>query len=379
MMRNQQRYQRAKQITLIGAGLNFLLGIIKVFFGIVGNSKALLADGIHSFSDLITDFMVLFAAKTGSRLPDEEHPYGHGRIETMAAMALALVLIVVAIGIAADGFYSIFFHSIPKTPSIMTMVIALISAIVNEGLFQYTNRVGNEIRSDLLRTNAWHHRLDALSSFVVLIGIFGARVGWAKLDDVAAIIVAVFIIRMGIMMLWSSTKELIDTGLDKQPVQEILDRISQVDGVKSVHQLRTRLAGGAIFSDLHLQVDSWITVSEGHYIADQVYTELTNSGLDISDVLIHIDAEDDQHDSRTAKLPNRRAIEEQLTRCYSALPGAETIKKTNLHYLSGQIHVELILATSVLAQHSAETLTAQYRQAVKPIAEIVKLALYFSA
>ena len=378
MMNNQQRYYRARKITLIGAGLNFVLGILKVFFGIVGHSNALLADGIHSFSDLITDFMVIFAAKAGSRLPDEEHPYGHGRIETIAAMALALLLLAVAAGIAGSSFYSIFMHSLPKIPSIATMIIALISAASNEILYYYTSHVGNLISSDLLRTNAWHHRLDALSSFVVLAGIFGARVGWEKLDDIAAIIVSIFIIKMGLVMLWTSAKELVDTGLDEQPIREILERVKKVNGVTAVHQLRTRVAGGAILSDLHLQVDSWITVSEGHYIADQVYAELISSGLEISDVLVHIDAEDDQHDSRTAKLPNRHDIEMRLTHCYGQLPGANTIQKINLHYLGGRLHVELVLPTAILAQHTAESLTIKYTRATVIIEEIATLKLYFS-
>jgi cation diffusion facilitator family transporter len=367
-MQNPVRYQQAKRVTLIGVYTNFILGVIKVIAGIFGYSQALVADGIHSFSDVMTDVMVLFAVRAGSQGPDEDHPYGHARIETMASMALAIVLVVVGLLIAWEAIRHIFYGIVSPLPSTVVIVVAVISIVANESLYRYTLRVGRRINSQLLTVNAWHNRLDVWSSFVVLIGVIGAKFGYLWLDRLAAVVVAILIIKMGVAMAWQSVKELIDTGVDTDKAEQILASIRQVPGVQAVHELRTRSLAGNVMTDVHVQVGSYLTVSEGHYIADKVYQVLVKGGFDISDVLVHIDAEDDHGDNPSQQLPTRPVLEKVLTAHWQDLPGYAEHLKINLHYLGGKIVAELFLPLSVLADNpDTKNLQQVYQGALKSI------------
>ena len=214
-MQQHERYWQAKKVTLIGAFVNALLGCIKVLGGTFFHSHALVADGIHSFSDLLTDGMVLFASKYGSQDADNSHPYGHQRIETAATLFLALLLILVGTGIAWDSLYDIINKS-HHVPEWLALPIAVISILANEGLFHYTQRIGKHIHSDLIIANAWHHRSDAGSSIVVLLGLLGSLAGFIYLDAIAAILVGLLIIKMGWSYGWNSVKELVDTAVEPQ-------------------------------------------------------------------------------------------------------------------------------------------------------------------
>lgn len=377
-MHQQGRYQQAKRVTLIGVYTNFMLGVIKVIAGIVGHSQALVADGVHSFSDLLTDMMVLFAARAGSQGPDDDHPYGHARIETMASMALAIVLVVVGLLIAYEAFRSIFYAIPSPPPSTLVIVIAVISMVANEFLYRYTLKVGQRINSQLLTVNAWHNRLDVWSSFVVLIGVIGAKFGYIWLDRLAAVVVAIIIIKMGVVMAWQSVKELIDTGVDTDKAERILNSIRQVPGVKAVHELRTRSLAGNVMTDVHVQVDSYLTVSEGHYIADKVYQVLIKGGFDIADVLVHIDAEDDHQGNPSRHLPARPDLEKTLATYCQDLPGYSQRLKTNLHYLNGKIVVELFLPLSILGeQGDVKNLQQLYQEALKSISYVDRVVVCY--
>jgi cation diffusion facilitator family transporter len=376
-MQNTGRYQQARKVTLIGALTNLVLAILKVIFGIIGHSQALFADGIHSFSDLVTDFLVLMVSKAGSREPDIEHPYGHGRIETIATIVLAVLLLVVAFGIVLDAVHSIL-HLHFIRPAFFGLVVALISILANEWIFRYTLRVGKRIGSNLLNANAWHHRSDALSSLVVLVGIGGSILGFHYWDSVAAIIVALMIVHMGLKMIWASVKELIDTGVDEAILQNILEQILNVNGVKSAHQLRTRLVGGWIFVEAHILVDSHISVSEGHYVGDQIIKSLMKDFPKISDVVIHVDPEDDSVKLAGVRLLNRKALKKKLKNCWNSLPGYSQATKMNLHYLRNKIEIELFLPLSVLTKDDiAEGVVKQYQEAVKKISFVDSVKVYF--
>ncbi|MDF1677232.1 MAG: cation diffusion facilitator family transporter [Legionellaceae bacterium] len=332
------RYKKAKFVTLLGAAINTLLGVSKLLGGFYFHSSALIADGFHSLSDLFTDGMVLVASKYGSLEADDAHPYGHQRIETAATYVLALLLVLTGVAIAWDAIMHLRQHDL-EHPAVWALPLAAFSIIANEMLFWYTRFIGQSIQSKLIIANAWHHRSDAASSLVVLIGISGSLLGYPILDSIAALIVGILIIKMGFDYGWRSIKELIDTGVDAALRTQIEDIIKQTDGVTKVHQLRTRLMGSDIFVDVHVQVNPMISVSEGHFIAQNVHFTLMNTLPKIKDVTVHIDPEDDEVTSPCLHLPNRATLEAQLLSHWQDMP---EMKACLLHYLDGKLTLDLI-------------------------------------
>lgn len=342
-MQIQDRYWEAKKVTLIGALVNFLLGILKIIGGYLFHSHALIADGFHSFSDLFTDLMVVFASKYGSQDADASHPYGHQRIETAATFLLALLLILAGAGIAWDALHELFYEHSTK-PGWLALPIALASLFINELLFHYTHRVGQRIQSALIIANAWHHRSDAAASFVVLFGLIGSLAGFIWLDAVAAVIVGFMIIEMGLEYGWNSIKELVDTAVSADILTSIEERVQAVGGVLKIHQLRTRSMGADIFIDMHIMVDPRISVSEGHYIAQQVHRRLTAELPQVKDVTVHVDPEDDEIACPSLHCPDRARMEKQfLTHIQREYP---EILFFNLHYLDGKMIIDLTMDKS---------------------------------
>ncbi|KTC77096.1 cation diffusion facilitator family transporter [Legionella brunensis] len=337
-MTQPDRYRQAKRITLIGAFVNAILGFVKLFGGIFYHSHALVADGVHSFSDLITDLMVLFASKYGSQDADASHPYGHQRIETAATLLLALLLILAGSGIAWDSIDEII-HQAHDIPGWIALPIALFSILANEILFHWTHHVGKRIQSSLIVANAWHHRSDAASSVVVALGLIGSLLGFVYLDAVAAVVVAFMIIKMGISYGWGSVKELIDTAVDHQTLQKIENIIQAVHGVERIHQLRSRMMGGDILVDVHILVSPFISVSEGHYIAQHVHQALINQLERVKDVTVHVDPEDDEVSCPSLHLPSRESIQEQLIHDWQK--DYPELLSWTLHYLDGKMTIDL--------------------------------------
>ncbi|QRN05164.1 cation diffusion facilitator family transporter [Legionella sp. MW5194] len=371
-MLNHDRYWQAKRVTLIGALINALLGIIKLIGGALFHSHALVADGIHSLSDLITDMMVLFASKYGSLGADTTHPYGHQRIETAATLLLALLLVLAGAGIAWDAVNELM-HPDKAIPGKIALIIALFSIFANELLFHYTRHVGKLIDSPLIIANAWHHRSDAASSVVVALGLVGSLGGLTYLDAVAAIIVGLMIIKMGMAYGWNSVKELVDTAVDAEMLAKIEKNIQHVNGVKKIHQLRSRLMGGDIFIDVHVLVDPFISVSEGHYIAQHVHHALMKQLTRVKDVTVHIDPEDDEISCPSLHLRNRRQLEKEILNPWQrAYPG---IKDWTLHYLDGRLIIDLMVDKTNLDQ---ATLSDTLRAALANHPEIkeIRVLLY---
>ncbi|MDP3704853.1 MAG: cation diffusion facilitator family transporter [Legionellaceae bacterium] len=338
-MHSNERYRQARQITLIGAASNVLLGLIKLVGGLFFHSHALVADGVHSFSDLFTDGMVLIASKYGSQDADDLHPYGHQRIETAATLLLAMLLILAGAGIAWDSIDEMF-HKAVTMPSAFALPIAILSILFNEVLFHYTRRVGNRIHSPLIIANAWHHRSDAAASGVVLLGLLGSVAGFTFLDPLAAVIIGGMIIKMGINYGWNSVKELVDTGVESQKIAQIEQAIQSVDGVKRIHQLRNRMMGRDVFIDLHILVSPFISVSEGHYIAQKVHQTLIKHVDHVKDVTVHVDPEDDELISPSLCLPNRSTIESSLLESWQK--DYPDIESWIMHYLDGKVLIDII-------------------------------------
>tara|TARA_R110000868_G_scaffold380784_1_gene646987 strand:+ start:166557 stop:167696 length:1140 start_codon:yes stop_codon:yes gene_type:complete len=375
----QHRYRQVRKVTLIGALVNVILAIIKVMFGWLGQSHALIADGIHSFSDLLTDGLVIIAAKYGSMSADEDHPYGHARIETAASLGLALFLMLVGLAIIGDAGRHLFHHNAIAKPDVYVMWFAAFSVVANELVYRYTFHVGKKIQSDLLIANALHSRSDAASSLVVLVGVAGSLMGFVYLDSVAAIIVGAMIVRMGLKIGWNNLRELIDTGLDEKDVEQIKQVISAVPGVQAIHELRTRKMAGRGLLDVHIIVGSHLSVSEGHHIGECVMQQLKTQITHLEDIVVHIDSENDEEYSSTGQLPIRQDLLPQLQSAWQNLPGADVIQNIRLHYLAGMIEVDVELLLKVLNDVDAEVLNQQYCHAVEfiPQVKIVKL-LYVS-
>lgn len=337
-MNYSDRYWQAKFITLIGAVINAFLGIIKLIGGYLFHSHALIADGVHSFADLFTDIMVLFASKYGSLDADETHPYGHQRIETAATLLLSILLIIAGGGIAWDSLSELLKGTVTN-PKGYALLVICISILANEVLFIYTHRIGRKIQSQLIIANAWHHRADSASSFVVLVGLIGSMAGFHHLDSIAAIIVGIMIIKMGWDYAWNSIRELVDTSVETEQLNEIEKIIKQIDGVEKIHQLRSRSMGGDILIDVHILVSSKISVSEGHYIAQNVHHALVGRVDRVKDVIVHVDPEDDEISCPSMHLPSRKVIRDLLRDKMSI--HFPHILFWNIHYLDGKISLDI--------------------------------------
>lgn len=336
----------AHRVTLIGAVLDTLLGLAKVIAGLVVGSAALVADGIHSFSDLVTDIFVVVATHYGRQAPDRNHPYGHGRIETMGTLALGSVLIFVAGGIAWASL-SRLLDGVPiAPPGYWVIALAVVSLIAKEWIFRYTLRVARQIGSRLIEANAWHSRSDALSTVVVLIGLIGAQFGVGWLDALAAIGVGLLVGKIGGALLWEATRELIDTALPDDEQHRLREVALDVPGVRDLHQLRTRSVGEQVLLDLHLVVAPRVTVSEAHEIGNQVCRELCRAFPKLSEVTFHIDPQDDSELDDPTQLPGlplRSDVEAMLESVWGNLACWRQRVALDLHYLDNRIDVSLYI------------------------------------
>ncbi|QTS83848.1 cation diffusion facilitator family transporter [Coxiella endosymbiont of Amblyomma nuttalli] len=363
-------------VSLVSGTINILLAIFKICVGIIGNSQALVADGVHSFADLLTDGLMVIAGHMGAQAPDKEHPYGHRRIETISSIVISSSLIIVSFKIAFDTFQHLMHYIHSDIPTFSVIITAIISIIANESLFHYTLAKSNEIHSNLLRANAWHNRSDALVSLIVLIGIIGARFGVSYSDSIGALIIVLLILRISIKMICNNIKELIDTAVDDETLKLIAHTISTISDVVSIHQLRTRYHSGSIFVDVHIQVASDISVSEGHHISEKVHVVLLKNIPYIADVTVHIDPEDDASSMPSVILPSRKEVYQLVKIHWENLPGFKDIRRTILHYLNGKLYVDIYLPLTIIDKEK-ETLTLQYQNAIHREKIIEKVTVYF--
>jgi cation diffusion facilitator family transporter len=365
-MNRDHRYEVSRKAAIVGAAMNSVLAVLKVLFGWLGHSQSLIADGIHSLSDLLTDALVIFTARHANEEPDEEHPYGHGRFETVGTLVLGGFLVTVGMGIVWDAVERLFSPEELLKPEILTLYVATFSILANEVLFFYTRHLANTINSDLLRANAWHHRSDSVSSIVVLIGIGGTILGLPYLDAIAAVLVGVMVVKIGWELGWQAIQELADAGLEEESLAEIHHVIGSISGVNSVHMLRTRKLGGHALADVHVQVDPWLSVSEGHRIAEVVQYGLIDRVDLLEDVTVHIDPEDDEAGPSCAALPLRDEAEQLLVQHWAEIDCFEERKRIVLHYLSGKIEVDLYLPAHCFDQgKNAPSLIARYQKALE--------------
>ncbi len=375
--RAQARDQAMRNTSVVGAVVNLVLTVVKVIFGIIGQSHALIADGVHSLADLSTDLMVWFAAKYSNQPADKEHPYGHARIETAFTVALGVVLIITAIGIVFDSAQRLLNPETLLQPTPIVLLIAAISILANEGLYQYTIRAAKQFNSGLLKANAWHHRSDAISSIVVLVGVAGSLMGLPYLDAFAAVGVALMIGHIGWTQAWSSLRELVDTGMEPKTAAALKRIIGNVEGVRGVHMLRSRRMGGVYLIDVHIVVDERLSVSEGHKISEYVRLKLIDSHEDISNALVHIDPEDDSLAVLCADLPLRREVLADLRSVWTEELDASELDRAVLHYLNGQVHVDLVRSMQA-ADAQAQQFNQHLQEKVKALNYIGEVRVLYS-
>lgn len=283
-------YRPEIRVTLAGAVVNLALAGAKVAFGVIGHSQALVVDGVHSLSDLASDTLVLFAARSAGRSADAEHPYGHARYETAATMVIGAALLGVAGGFAYEAAGRLAGPGTVPVPGAIVLAAALGSVVAKEVVYRFTVGVGRRTGSSLIVANAWHHRSDALSSLVVIVGVLGSMAGLAWFDAATALVVAAMVGVVGWRFVRDALRELVDTGVDPATRAELHTIIDAVAGVRSHHRLRTRYMAGRPLVDVHLVVDPRLAVAAGHRIGEAVDDALRERLGQSTEVLVHIDA-----------------------------------------------------------------------------------------
>ncbi len=279
-----------QRVTLCGIVVNILLAILKFTVGIVGGSQAIVADAIHSVSDTTTDLAVLFGVHFWTAPADDQHPYGHWRIETIITALIGLSLGALAIGISYDALTSIQSDT-ATSPGLIALLGAVVSIVAKELLYQWTVQVGTRTRSAAVVANAWHHRTDALSSIPAALAVILARLGpnWAFADHVGAVIVSLFVLHAAWRITSKAMSELTDRGVPPNTKRVIEQVATAVDGVDSVHAIRTRKLGPGIYLDLHVLVDGDLSVRQGHDISEAVKQALLEEGPEIIDAVVHLE------------------------------------------------------------------------------------------
>jgi cation diffusion facilitator family transporter len=334
---NPDYYSEIRRLTLIGGVLDLFLGFVKVLVGYIGNSQALIADGIHSLSDLITDILVLVATKHSAQAADEGHPYGHDRIQTLVSLALAGSLGIIAIVIAWDAVIRIVSPESLLLPGFWPLAVAAISVVSKEGYFQYVVRHPSAATSRMLYANAWHSRSDALSSLAVIVGVGGVLAGFAWADAFAAIVVAGLLLVVAYRIGREGAEELIDSAASPVLNANMRKTILSIEGVRDSHELRTRRMADKVLADVHIRVDPLISVSEGHRIGDEVMDALKTRFPEVGDVVVHIDPEDDIVGDVYSKLPMRSVIVAEIN--------------TNLHKLQNNFDARFSLQPKNIVVH----------------------------
>lgn len=331
-----------KDITVIGGVVNFILSIFKIGCGWFGQSHALIADGFHSLSDLLTDGLVYYASHHAGHEADEKHPYGHARFETLATVILGALLVAVAGAIIWNAIAR-FFNDDVLLHGWLIITIAVASVLSKEVMFHLTMKVAKDTKSELMKANAWHHRSDAISSLVVLLGVGLEMAGFQYFDSIAALIVGLMVAKIGVDLVLSASKELVDTALDADVLEKIKQIILSVSGTRELHFLRTRKMGETALVDVHILVDPKISVSEGHLISETVRLSLIKGVENIGEVMVHIDPEDDEMYSPSVELPLRNSLLCQFNEAWEGLAEKDGVSNVNLHYLDGKVEVEIEL------------------------------------
>lgn len=285
----ETRYEEADKVTIQSILWNIFLTIIKIFAGIFGKSSAMISDGLHSASDIISSVGVLIGNKIAKTPNDKEHNYGHEKAETLVSFLLSILLIIVSLKIGWGALQSLFNLDSIQVPTALPLIVSIISIGIKEYQYRITIRIANRINSPSLKADAWHHRSDALSSIAAFIGIGGAMLGFKALDPIASIVVALFVAKVGFDILKDSTNELMDYSIDDEQEEQIRKIAEKIDGVINLGELRTRKHGAMAYVDLTICVNKDLTVLEGHELAHKIEKYIINEMKFVKGITVHVE------------------------------------------------------------------------------------------
>lgn len=343
MVRSKEEQRQALRSTWVSVWVNLFLATAQVVIGLYARSQALIADGLHTLSDIVADAVVLVAARHSHAAADDNHPYGHARFETAAALAIGLILMGTGLGLVWGAGTRLHEGSADAAVHPAALVAALLTLLCKEGLFRYMRRIGERLKSAMLIANAWHARADAASSLVVAVGIAANLAGWHSMDAVAAIIVGVMIVKAGWGFSVEAFHSLTDHALQPEEIARIRATVLAVAGVHAVHKLRTRRMGDWAVVDMHVEVDPHLSVSEGHYIAEQIALRVKDAHR-VAECTVHVDPGLVRHLPRLLALPPRAQVQACVQQVLAAAPAA-----LRLHYLESGLELEVELAEAVPA------------------------------
>lgn len=347
-----EKHDVARKSTFVSIALNTVLMALQIVIGVIAHSQALVADGVHSLADLVSDFVVLIANRHSGAQPDADHNYGHSRYETVASLFLGALLIAVGVGMLwRAGTRLADLQDIPAV-HLSALAVAVLVLVSKEALFRYMLREAQRVRSAMLIANAWHARSDAASSLVVAIGIIGSLAGVRLLDPIAAAIVGFMVARMGWTFGWDALQDLSDRALDDAATDDVRKLLMSTPGVRDVHELRTRKMGDLALVDAHILVDPLISVSEGHYIAESARSRVLTDSR-VLDALIHVDPENDALARPPANLPPRERVVAEVEAALAAQ--GEHAAAVNIHYLSTGLDVDVTLPACAPATRESDT------------------------
>lgn len=283
----QKVANRVSFITIIG---NVVLSVLKLLAGIIAHSNAMISDAIHSASDVFSTFVVIIGIKLASKEPDKEHPYGHERLECVAAIILAVVLFITGLGIGMDALKNIIHgnYSGLQVPGILALIAAIVSIVSKEGMYWYTRYYAKKIDSSALMADAWHHRSDAFSSIGALIGIGGARLGFPVMDSIASLVIFVFIVKAAFDIFKDAMDKMVDHSCDEETEKQIYDCVMKNENVMGIDLLQTRIFGNKIYVDVEIQADASYTLQEAHTIAETVHNDIERNFPKVKHIMVHV-------------------------------------------------------------------------------------------
>ena len=283
----QKVANRVSMITIIG---NIALSVIKLLAGIIAHSNAMISDAVHSASDVFSTIVVIIGIKLASKKSDKEHPYGHERLECVAAIVLAIVLFITGLGIGMEALKNIASGNYDnlQVPGILALIAAILSIVTKEGMYWYTRYYAKKIDSSALMADAWHHRSDAFSSIGALIGIGGARLGFPIMDSIASLVIFVFIVKAAFDIFKDAMDKMVDHSCDEAMENQLRDCIMRNDNVLGIDILQTRIFGNKIYVDVEIQADGSLTLREGHKIAEAVHDDIERTFPKVKHIMVHV-------------------------------------------------------------------------------------------
>lgn len=285
----------ANRVSFITIAGNVMLSVVKLLAGIIAHSSAMISDAIHSASDVFSTFVVIIGIKLSSKKADREHPYGHERLECVAAIILAMVLFITGLGIGVDAFKNIVQgkYNDLQAPGMLALVAAIVSIVSKEGMYWYTRFYAKKIDSSALMAEAWHHRSDAFSSIGALIGICGARLGFPVMDSVASLVIFVFIVKAAYDIFKDALDKMVDHSCDEETEKQISECVMRNEQVLGIDLLQTRMFGNKIYVDIEIGLPSYYTLEQSHGIAEAVHQEIEHNFPKVKHIMVHVNPADE--------------------------------------------------------------------------------------